>query len=144
MRSNSKRRGLSPLIATVLLISATVLGGVLVYQYFQNSFTNAKTLSQGVIVTAGAIPLSNDNVIVKITITNQRADSIIVQDIRLMDSGGEPLNATPVDGSSYSVSLQPGKKTTILLKTSGDPALVYIVYEANGEVYQSEPVQVAK
>jgi len=137
-----KRRGLSPLVATVLLISATVLGGVLVYQYFQNSFTHAKGLSQDLMIAPNAIVLNSNTTLVKVSISNQYDDVVTVLNVTLLDSAGNTVTGTLLKGSSLPAQVSPGEKITIMIKTSTKPAAVFVTYEVGGQVYQSEPVQI--
>ncbi|MCE4622948.1 MAG: hypothetical protein F7B19_06525 [Desulfurococcales archaeon] len=137
-----KRRGLSPLVATVLLISATVLGGVLVYQYFQNSFTHAKGLSQDLMIAPNAIVLNSNTTLVKVSISNQYDDVVTVLNATLLDSTGNTVTGTLLKGSTLPAQVSPGEKITIMIKTSTKPAAVFLTYEVGGQVYQSEPVQI--
>ncbi len=137
-----KRRGLSPLVATVLLISATVLGGVLVYQYFQNSFTHAKGLSQDLMIAPNAIVLNSNTTLVKVSISNQYDDVVTVLNATLLDSTGNTVTGTLLKGSTLPAQVSPGEKITIMIKTSTKPAAVFVTYEVGGQVYQSEPVQI--
>ncbi len=137
-----KRRGLSPLVATVLLISATVLGGVLVYQYFQNSFTHAKGLSQDLMIAPNAIVLNSNTTLVKVSISNQYDDVVTVLNVTLLDSTGNTVTGTLLEGSTLPAQISPGEKITIMIKTSTKPAAVFVTYEVGGQVYQSEPVQI--
>ncbi|NOZ30795.1 MAG: hypothetical protein GXO68_02450 [Crenarchaeota archaeon] len=137
-----KRRGLSPLVATVLLISATVLGGVLVYQYFQNSFTHAKGLSQDLMIAPNAIVLNSNTTLVKVSISNQYDDVVTVLNVTLLDSAGNTVTGTLLKGSTLPAQVSPGEKITIMIKTSTKPAAVFVTYEVGGQVYQSEPVQI--
>ncbi len=139
-----KRRGLSPLIASVLLISATVLGGVLVYQYFQSSLSNVKTLSQDIMVTANAIVLNENATIVKVSVTNQYSYPITLTGIFLLDSDGNSIPATPLGSTTINIPIEPGDKTTVLMKTTKNPAFVYVIYKADGETHRSEPVPINK
>ncbi|MCE4627443.1 MAG: hypothetical protein F7B78_07340, partial [Desulfurococcales archaeon] len=137
-----KRRGLSPLVATVLLISATVLGGVLVYQYFQNSFTHAKGLSQDLMIAPNAIVLNSNTTLVKVSISNQYDDVVTVLNATLLDSTGNTVTGTLLKGSTLPAQVSPGEKITIMIKTTRKPAAVFVTYEVGGQVYQSEPVQI--
>lgn len=137
-----KRRGLSPLVATVLLISATVLGGVLVYQYFQNSFTHAKGLSQDLMIAPNAIVLNSNTTLVKVSISNQYDDVVTVLNVTLLDSTGNTITGTLLKGSTLPAQVSPGEKITIMIKTSTKPSAVFVNYEVGGQVYQSEPVQI--
>jgi len=137
-----KRRGLSPLVATVLLISATVLGGVLVYQYFQNSVSHAKGLQQDLMVTADAATLNANTTLVRVTIVNQGDNNVIVKSVTLLDSNGDTVTATLIQPKSLGVTVAPGDRLVVILKTSERPSAAYVGYEVNGKDYTTEPVQI--
>ncbi len=135
-----RRRGLSPLVATVLLISATVLGGILVYQYFQKSVSHAQGLQQSLTLTADSITLNENTTIVRVTIVNQGDDNIIVKKIVLLDENGNTLNSTILQGQTKPLS--PGERTVIILKTNKKPSALYAQYLLKGKTYTSEPVEI--
>lgn len=138
-----RRRGLSPLIASVLLISATVLGGMLVYHYFQDSFTKIKGLSEDVVVNPSALVLNANTTLVRVTISNQNDQPITVVNVTLLDDNGNTIKASLLRNGTLPVMVQPGEKINVMLKTSEKPAAAYVTYEVNGQVYESEPVQLA-
>ncbi len=137
-----RRRGLSPLVATVLLISATVLGGILVYQYFQSSVSHAKGLQQSVTLTADAITLNTNTTLVRVTVVNQGSDNVLIKSIILLDQYGNPLQAQIVQGSAINQTIAPGDRATVILKTSQRPNAAYIQFEENGKTYSTEPVEI--
>jgi archaellum component FlaF (FlaF/FlaG flagellin family) len=136
------RRGLSPLVATVLLISATVLGGVLVYQYFQTSVSHAKGLQQDLMVTADAVTLNANTTLVRVTVVNQGSNNIIINNIILLDNNGNKITATLLQPTSLNKTVSPGDKLVIILKTSERPSAVYVEYSEKGKSYTTEPVEI--
>ncbi len=144
MKARSRlKRGLSPLVATVLLISATVLGGMLVYEYFQSSVSNAKGLSTDVVVTAGATVLDENSTLVKVTVLNNADDVVTVTGLQLLASDGGSINFQYASGASPPLTLDPGEKKVIVVIANGKPAAVIVQYELAGDVYYSEPAEVS-
>ena len=138
-----RRRGLSPLVATVLLISATVLGGMLVYQYFQNSVSHAKGLQQDVVLTADAVTLNTNTTLVRVTVLNQGSNNIIIKSVTLLDQNGDLIKAQYVQGS-VNQTISPGDKTVIILKSTKRPSAVYLQYNEKGKTYTTEPVEIPR
>lgn len=138
------RRGLSALIATVILISATVLGGLLVYQYFQNSFSRMKDLSQSVLVMGSVMELNVNTSIVKVTVTNNHDSTIRVENVTLLDGYGKAMSYTVIDGPVLPIEVPPGEKITLMAKVGGRPAAVYASYTVDGRLYHSEIAQLPR
>lgn len=138
------RRGLSALIATVILISATVLGGLLVYQYFQSSFARMKDISQSVLVMGSVVGLNANTTIVKVTVSNNHDTTIRVENVTILDSYGGTVTYTPLEGPALPSDVPPGGKLTLMLKVGGRPAAVYASYSVDGRLYQSEIAQLPR
>jgi len=142
-RTRTARKGLSPLVATVLLISATVIGGMLVYQYFQSSVDKVQGLGGGVLLTAQATVLDDDTTLVKVTVVNAEDVTITLLDVQLLDATGAEIDAQPTAGTTLPTTLEPGEKVTLVFITNQPPKAALVQYEANGEVYVSDPVEVS-
>jgi len=142
-RARLSRKGLSPLVATVLLISATVIGGMLVYQYFQSSVNKVQGLGGGVLVTAQATVIDDNATLVKVTVVNAEDVTVTLVSVELLDSAGNPVNVTPTAGTTLPTTLEPGEKVTLVYISSQPPKAAIVKYEANGEIYVSDPVEVS-
>ncbi len=136
------RKGLSPLVATVVLISATIIGGMLVYQYFQNSVTKAQNMAEGVTITASSIQLDNGKTLISITISNGYDTRIQVTGAKAILPDGSISSLQPTNDTTLPITILPGDKNTLLFVSDNEPQAVTIEYEANGQSYQSEPISI--
>lgn len=115
MHMINDRRGISPLIATIILISICVAGGLLIYSVF---FSTSGTLTAKGELTVESIDLVKDtdgNIVFTITIKNTgnkpvkaEANALTVK----LNGEGEK-DATPKDETEQYVSLQPGQSVSI-------------------------------
>ena len=124
MKPFTRRKAISPLIATIILIAICVAGGLLVYTVFFN--TAGTMISKGQL-TVDAIDLvkATDGTTFSITVKN---------------SGNKPLNATnalkiTLNGENAwdvadAENLQPGQSVSVV-KTGTDFTKTYVV----GNVY---------
>jgi flagellin-like protein len=102
MRLINDRRGISPLIATIILISICVAGGLLIYSIF---FSTGGTLTAKGELTVEAIDLVKDT------------DGNIVFTITIKNSGNKPIHGTDANRlrvtlGSDSVVLAGGAKSS--------------------------------
>jgi flagellin-like protein len=142
VRARRARRGLSPLIAAVVLISATIVGGMLVYQYFQNSMNKAQALAQGVSISADTIPLTANKSLITVTVVNNYDKPIQVKGANGIDTNGNTTQLTPSAGTSLPVTVEPGGKTTLTFTSQDTIKAVTITYSVDGVTHQSEPARV--
>jgi len=122
MRLINDRRGISPLIATIILISVCVAGGLLIYSVF---FSTAGTLTAKGELTVEAIDLVKDtegNIVFTITIKNTGNKPIHASDAnRLVITLGS--DTIKLDGTTTQKStgnpypdagnLQPGQSISV-------------------------------
>ncbi len=143
LKTRRSRRGLSPLIAAVVLISATIVGGMLVYQYFQNTMNKAQTMAEGIAVTASTLPLSSNTTLVHITVMNNYNQPVTIESASGILANASTIALTPASGQKLPVTIPAGGKTTLIFVVNNTvPAAVVVHYEVNGQTYQSDPVQV--
>jgi len=142
------RRGLSPLVATVLLISATVIGGMIVYQYFQNSVAKAQGMGGGLLVTASATIINDNLTLVKVSIVNGENDVVVINasNVIFYDENGNILEPLNIAGTSVGeiVAIEPGEKTVLVYAFNKVPSAVIVEYQLDGETYRSDPVAIVK
>jgi len=142
------RKGLSPLVATVLLISATVIGGMIVYQYFQNSIAKAQGMGGGLLVTASATIINDNLTLVRVSIVNGENDIVVINasNIIFFDDNGNVVQPLNVTGTSIGevVAIEPGEKTVLVFAFNKAPSAVIVEYQINGEIYKSDPVAIVK
>ncbi len=140
------RRGLSPLVATVLLISATVIGGMIVYQYFQSSVSKAQGMGGGLMVTASATILDENLTLVKVSVVNGENDVVVINASKVvfLDQDGNPINPVNIEGTSLGqvIAVNPGEKTILIYALPEVPSAVIVEYNLNGEWYKADPVKV--
>ena len=123
MRAVNDRRGISPLIATIILISICVAGGLMIYSVF---FSTSGTLTAKGELTVESIDLVKDtegNIVFTITIKNTGNKPIHASDanrlvITLGTSDTIKLNGTmtqPSTGNPYpnAGNLQPGQSISV-------------------------------
>jgi len=136
------RRGLSPLVAAVVLISATIVGGMLVYQYFQNSIQKAQALANGITIAADAIPLDSNTTLVYVTVTNNYDKPVQVTGAIGVLADGSSSRLQPVNGTTLPVTVAPGDKTTVTFTSASNIKAVSIEYVVDGVTHTSEPARI--
>jgi len=130
------RKGLSPLVASVVLISAAILGGVFVYNYFQKSVNTVVGGSGTVQLTADYDYLNATHVIVHIEILNSHQSPVKITDIKGVDATGSIVAIK----QGLNVNLEPGGKySTVAIVPSGVKA-VFVTYELDGKPMDSSTV----
>ena len=102
MRAVNDRRGISPLIATIILISICVAGGLMIYSVF---FSTSGTLTAKGELTVEAIDLVKDT------------DGNIVFTITIKNAGNKPIHGTDANRlvntlGSDSITLAGGTKAS--------------------------------
>ena len=137
MQGGRRRKGLSPLIASVILIAITIVGGLLVYQYFQVSSESLIAAGETVFLRVSYTVLDNGSKLVYIEVTNGYRKPITVLDVQYFNAQG--IDATA--GLQLNALVKPGGKATLTTVVPADTAAVAIVYSVEGEVLVSEPVQ---
>ena len=138
MRAVNDRRGISPLIATIILISVCVAGGLLIYSVF---FSTAGTLTAKGELTVESIDLVKDT------------DGSVVFTITIKNTGNKPVDATngylnvTLDGESVynlvekgdlSSNLEPGQSVSAVLRSGSELTKTYIVGNSYNVVIQAK------
>ncbi|MEB3765743.1 MAG: hypothetical protein GSR77_06225 [Desulfurococcales archaeon] len=141
-RARLKRKGLSPLVATVVLISATIVGGMLVYQYFQNSINKAQNMAEGLTITADLIQLDNGQSLVYVTVSNGYDTEIQVTGAKAVYPNGTISTITPTQDTTLPAPIPSGEKNTFLFTAPTAPEAVIVQYTVNGQQYQTEPITI--
>jgi flagellin-like protein len=136
------RRGLSPLIATVVLISATIVGGVLIYNYFQESVAQLRQLGENVVVSVNSVFLNETSRMVYIKVTNAFAQPVTITGVKAFKGDG----STSLVGLQAPQRIEPGgvaSLTIVLDETAARTVAVSVVYQVDGETLESEPVKLS-
>ena len=136
-RGGKGRRALSPLIATVILIAVTIVGGLMVYQYFQRSSEALIAAGESLFMKVTDVTLDSTSKLVYIEGTNGYEVSITVLDVVYYDKTGAqvPLN------QALNLQVGPGDKFTATAVVPVDAVAVAVVYQVEGQTLTSEPVQ---
>ena len=135
---NVVRKGLSPLLATAILISATIAGGAILYQYFNKSLS-MYTAGSSLEVTVSASYLSNDKYLVYYSIASRGDQPVNLSHIYFLPSGSLPQI------SLGNKTLIPGARITGVQELNGQlPPNLYavIVYYYGGQRLETKPVEV--
>ncbi len=134
------RRALSPLIATAILISAAVVGGMMLYNYFSTTMGSVNKVNS----------LISD-------FTAMNVGSTTVLHYEFWNTGTQPANITGIvivddTGKETHVSITPilirgGEKSSgnIVLSSPlspGETYAVYAEYTVNGKQSTTSPVQI--
>lgn len=132
------RRGVSPLIATVILIGITVIGGALVYAYFNKSVDTMAALGEDVFVWATAVDLGATGKLVYIEIINNHEQDAVVTGIIAVDQAG---TETPI-ALTNPLTVAPGGKASIAELVPANTEVVIVEYTVNGSTLLSEPITI--
>lgn len=103
------RKGLSPLVASVILIAFTVVGGFIVYEYFLSSSRAMISAGEEVILNVSSVRISNTTLLVHVSGVNGHGEPISINALIYYDSNGSPQRIDlqqPID-------VQPGEKFSI-------------------------------
>ena len=128
------RRSLSNLVGAVILIAATVVGGLFVYSYFQRSVGTFMSLGSTVSVVGTDEPINSTSSILYLKIVNNEQTSIQVTGIFLVNSTGRyNINLT------QPLVIQPGSEASMVRIVPGAYSEVYVAYNVGGATYYTQP-----
>ncbi len=135
------RKGLSPLVATVVLISATILGGMLIYNYFQESVDKMQGLSEGLIIDVSQARLSQTTRLVHLEVLNNHDVQVEVTAVNGIYPNGTTIQLQTQE--TLPLQVAPGGKASINAVVT-DPSIVAvsISYQTiDGRSLTTEPQQ---
>ncbi len=141
-----KRRGLSNLISTIILISATLIGGVLVYSYFQKTMTTMESMGQNIYIMANSQLINNNFQIIYIKITNNMQSQIKIIGIYGIYQNGTQENLTltsnNINPDILNKYINPGETVSFVIYTSSNVQSVFIQYNdtQSNVIMSSQPV----
>lgn len=139
MRSPKSRLALSPLVTTAILITAGILGGLLLYQYFSNVMTAiSSTEAVSLELTVQSIGTTTR---FYYRIENVGTSPIVLKNITVLDSAGEVVHVIDLGG----VVLYPGdtlRDVSINATTLSDVKYGILTYVVNGEEIEAPAVRV--
>ena len=129
------RRGLSPLVATIILIAFTILGGVLVYEFFTRTSETLMVSGEKLLVTAATSYFSNTQLLVRLEITNGYRTNITItkfQYITASSTSPTPTQVNPIYSSGQS-NLVPSAKYTATLLVPVNTKAILIEYKVRDQ-----------
>lgn len=146
-RLRSPRRSLSNIIGSVILIAATIVGGFLVYNYFQRSLGAFMSMGNTVGLSASETQLSSGASAIYVKITNDEGYPITITGVHLLYPNGTTVNMSSVMISSNSniigYTIESGHSVAGVYVVKGYYTGVYVTYEANGVTYSTQPVSLS-
>ncbi|MEB3772276.1 MAG: hypothetical protein GSR82_01190 [Desulfurococcales archaeon] len=137
--TQKNRKGLSPLVSTIILISAAIIGGMFVYNYFQTSVNKITATSQSLSVNVKTIPTQNGD-LVYLSITNVGRDPVHLTKAVFLDANGTTIQN---GDKTLNSDLRPGGKDTFIVNAPNNAAFVYIEYTIGQTTLQTDPIQLS-
>ena len=129
-------RGLSPIVSTIILIVAAIIGGTIAYQYFVSTMSS---LTSKPLITIDQASLF-DNKILFVSISKYtKASQISIKGIRILC--GENVIDITADNPNLKIN------GTTIIYTSSTPicssgnVLVAVLYSDGSSTHQTEPVR---
>jgi len=126
------RRGLSPLVATIVLIAFTVLGGILVYEFFMKTSESLMASGERLLVTATKSYFDNTRLLVELEVVNGYRTNVTIQAIRYVTATATVTSAQMVYGN-VNVDLVPGAKYKALILVPTNTKAVLIEYRVRDQ-----------
>ncbi|MEB2835995.1 MAG: hypothetical protein GSR80_001204 [Desulfurococcales archaeon] len=137
MERRSTRRALSPLVSTIVLISAAIIGGIIVYNYFQNSVNTIAASSGSLQVSAESLYINSTSKLVHISVVSTYQKPVTIRSVVLVLDNGSTVAVTP-----QSTTVAPGSKASLVITAPADAKLVYVRYEYNNHKLETNPVSI--
>ncbi len=138
-RRVAARKGLSPLIAAVILIGITLVGGALVYAYFNQSLDAVASLGEGLFVKATSADIGAAGKLVHVEAINNYRDPVQITALIVVDDTG---NQSRIDLQTP-IEVAAGGKATITEVVPSNTVVVVVEYNVNGQTLLSDPIEVA-
>ncbi|WP_062661965.1 archaellin/type IV pilin N-terminal domain-containing protein [Aeropyrum camini] len=104
------RRGLSPLVASIILIAFTIIGGFVVYEYFMSSSESVMAAGEGVIVNANTVYVSNSEKLVYLSGVNGHSGTITITQVKYYMPDGTP-QTVDLSQNGGTITVKPGDKS---------------------------------
>ncbi|MEB3850957.1 MAG: hypothetical protein LRS49_00040 [Desulfurococcales archaeon] len=136
-RGHSTRRALSPLVSSVVLISAAVIGGVIVYNYFQSNVNAIAAATGSLQVSADYTYLNETAKIVYLEVMNTYKKPVTITGAQAITGSGNKINLT-----ISNVTIDSSSKGTIIVTVPADAKIIYLLYTVDGKTLYSSPIQV--
>ena len=113
-----KRKAISPLIATIILIAICVVGGLLVYSVFMSTSSTMSAKGQISVEAVDLVKQTDGTTTFTITVKNTGNKPAVSLTVKLADEEAQNLQ---VAGQNVSTNnpLQPGQSATLIYTPSG-------------------------
>ena len=126
------RKGLSPLVATLVLIAFTVIGGMLVYEYFNRTSETIMSSGDQLIITTTRSVLNSSRTLVQLDIVNGFRADVIIRNVTYLDKNGVTRGVPAIIGERQ-VSLAPGAKYSFAVIVPVEAKAIVIEYRAKDQ-----------
>ncbi len=127
------RKGLSPLVATIILIAFTVLGGVLVYEFFVKTSESMMTSGEKLIVLASKSYFDSTRMLVQVDIVNGYRTDVSITGFKYVTPTTTVASVTQVVSGNSTINLAPGAKHTVVFIIPSDAKAIVIEYKVRGQ-----------
>ncbi|MFP3209590.1 MAG: hypothetical protein RXR82_07880 [Nitrososphaeria archaeon] len=117
----SRRKAISEMLAVIILLSLTIVAGVLVYQIFTGK---ANVASGATAVSIQSVTISGENGVMTITVQNTGTTTIQSLNVTVYGSGGSTVS---LSGSFTPSSIAPGQTASGTFTGSFSPGAQYTV-----------------
>jgi flagellin-like protein len=135
MKTIRKIRAISPLIATIILIAITIVGGLLIYNlFFATSSTASSTSAISVQNIDLVVPGGSGDVQFSITIKNTGNKPVIAYKITIFGENGQ----NSITNTTNTLTVQPGQTFSEQKTLSGLSFIVGKYYAVNIQVTFSD------
>ncbi|MEN2999661.1 MAG: archaellin/type IV pilin N-terminal domain-containing protein [Acidilobaceae archaeon] len=128
------RKGLSPLVATLVLIAFTVIGGMLVYEYFTTTSENVMSSGDQLIIAATRSPLNSTRALVQLDVVNGYRTNVTIRSVSYLDRNGNTQSVLAVIGERGEVNLPSGSKYSFAVIVPANAKVLVIEYRAKDQV----------
>ena len=136
--ARARRRALSPLVSTIVLISAAIIGGIIVYNYFQNSVNTIAASSGALQVSASTTYINEQTKLVHVDLVNTYSKPITVSAVTVVLDNGTQKDIT----LSQAQTIAAGSKATLIVSVPANAKVLYVDYTYNGQAMKSSAVQI--
>ena len=117
----SRRKAISEMLAVIILLSLTIVAGVLVYQIFTGK---ANVASSATAVSIQSVTISGENGVMTITVQNTGTSTIQSLSVTVYGSSGSTVS---LSGSFTPSSIAPGQTASGTFTGSFSPGAQYTV-----------------
>jgi hypothetical protein len=117
----SRRKAISEMLAVIILLSLTIVAGVLVYQIFTGK---ANVASSATAVSIQSVTISGENGVMTITVQNTGTSTIQSLSVTVYSGGGSTVS---LSGSFTPSSIAPGQTASGTFTGSFSPGAQYTV-----------------